>query len=126
MAKHFYKYGIYLNTDVFCNLDSFDHLIKEQRVFYFYKWDEYLKDVHSIKTITRANGEQIKTKNPKVGGWVRICEWYPSMGWRKWESEEYHDWKMAMKPMHLLFRGKEDLIEWMGEDNFTDLVINLI
>jgi hypothetical protein len=100
------KYGLLMGRNKYIRLDSVQSLIDSKRHFTLYKWMPDISSRHMyayLPWITYAGG---KFAAVKVTRWVTPNK--------------------TMIPMHIWFKGDQELREWLGDAMFSMLVADLM
>ena len=132
-----YLYALELKSGNCINLTNSEDLIKSGRTFVIYQWEpahEFEKIVGRLeKNESGVPVRTIKTiKLPNTGIWLPILRYTG----KKWSSLKNPICQKAfiskMKPnnvmlkAHLFFKDNQEFSQWMGEDVYNKMIIDLL
>lgn len=127
-----YQYALVLSRCNYVDLTDFKNLSK--RTFIIHEWDpsisynKYVSDKGENESGVRITTYKIDKQ--KIGGWVPIMRYSNN----KWHSlRQQRDFfvdnltlNSIMMPAHLFFQNQQELIDWMGIDNYANAMVELL
>jgi len=127
-----YQYALVLSRCNYIDLTDFKNLAK--RTFVIHEWDPNISyDKYVSEQKENESGVRITaytTSQHKLGGWVPIIR-YSNGKWDSLRQQKEFFIKSKtinniMMPAHMFFENQQDLINWMGAENYADAMIDLL
>ena len=130
-ATHYYKYAVHLDTNAYCDISSAEILLAQNRRFTLYHWNEDAHRVGEFGEFDR-NSSSIEVKNIYItsGRWEGLAGCSQTLRWKKWRNEKRQLLSTldsgGITPMHMHFRNREELKEWLGNLLYVELFAELV
>jgi hypothetical protein len=129
-AKCYYKYAVCFDNNMYCDFSSAEILLARSRRFSLFSWDP---DCFITKEAGYWNAYhariEIESKDQTTGAWELLAH-CSSIGWTRVTKQQSQLGPNAksfpLTPMHMFFRNKDELKEWLGNRLYIELFAELI